>query len=124
MPFGFQSHTHDAMENEGEKADKGMRADPVWQTVVNRRNLDIGFQDAKAPFDIGQCLVARDCIGWRSLRDIGQQGKLAIEEPRAADCVFIQGPTETLGGVIRLDEARESGACPSAHGHARRHGPQ
>ena len=72
MPFGFQAHAYYAMENEGEETDQGMRADPVWQTVVNWRNLDIGFQDAKAPLDIGQCLVAHDCIGWRYLRDIGQ----------------------------------------------------
>jgi len=30
------------------KADQGMGADAVGQSVMNRRNLDVGFQHAKA----------------------------------------------------------------------------
>ena len=74
MPFGFQSHAHDAVENEGEETDQGMRADPVWQSVLDRCNFGIGFQDAKAPFDIGQGLVAFERVSGRYFWDIGQQG--------------------------------------------------
>ncbi|TQM92683.1 hypothetical protein BD293_1298 [Roseinatronobacter monicus] len=52
MAFGLQAHAHDSVQGEGQKADQRMGADTVWQPVVNRRNLDVGFQHAKATLDI------------------------------------------------------------------------
>ena len=44
MVFGLQAHAHDPVQGEGQKADQRMGADTVWQPVVNRRDLDVGFQ--------------------------------------------------------------------------------
>lgn len=48
VTLGFQTHAHDAVKDEGQKADHGMGADAVGQPVVNRRNLDVGFEHATA----------------------------------------------------------------------------
>jgi hypothetical protein len=50
------AHAHDAVEDEGEEADQGVGADAVGQAVVDRRDLDVGFQDAEAALDVGQAL--------------------------------------------------------------------
>ena len=43
VPFGFQAHAHDAVEGQGQEADERMGADAIWQAVVNRGDLDVGF---------------------------------------------------------------------------------
>ncbi|TQM93951.1 hypothetical protein BD293_2606 [Roseinatronobacter monicus] len=52
MAFGLQAHAHDPVQGEGQKADQRMGADTVWQPVMDRRDLDVGFQHAKAALDI------------------------------------------------------------------------
>ncbi|TQM91523.1 hypothetical protein BD293_0077 [Roseinatronobacter monicus] len=52
MAFGLQAHAHDSVQGEGQKADQRMGADTVGQSVMNWRDLDVRFQDAKAPLDI------------------------------------------------------------------------
>jgi hypothetical protein len=37
-----------------------MGADAVRQAMVNRGDLDVGFEDSKSSLDIGEPLVARD----------------------------------------------------------------
>lgn len=83
VPLGLQAHTHDAVEHEGQEADQGVGADAVWQSMVNWRDLDVGFQNAEAALDIGQLLVARDGVRCCQVRCIGDQRELAIEEFRA-----------------------------------------
>ena len=107
MAFGLQAHAHDSVHGEGQKADQRMGADTVWQPVVNRRNLDVGFQHAKATLDIGQCPIARDGVSRCDLGDIGQQDELAIKQGRSGDGVFIYVPTEAIRRQIGLDEARQ-----------------
>jgi hypothetical protein len=53
VTLGLQPHAHDAPEHEHEReeADQGMGADAIRQAVVDRRDLDVGFEDAKAAFD-------------------------------------------------------------------------
>lgn len=77
--------------------------------MVNWRNLDVGFQDAKAALDICQCLIARDGVSRGDLGDIGQQDELAVKEGRARDGLFINVPTEPIRRQIRFDEAGEFG---------------
>lgn len=109
VPLGFQAHTHDAVKGEGQKADERVGADAVGQSVMNRRNLDVGFQHAKAAFDIGQCLVARNGVSRGDLGDIGQQDELAIKEGYTGHCLFIDLPAEPIGSEVSLDEAGEFG---------------
>lgn len=46
------AHVHDAVEHEGQKADHRVGTDAIRQTVVNRRDLDVGFQDTEAALDV------------------------------------------------------------------------
>ena len=48
----FQPRAHDAVEGKGQEADQGVGADAIRQTVVNRRDLDVGFQDTEAALDV------------------------------------------------------------------------
>ena len=52
VPLGLQAHAHDTVEGQGHEADQRMRTDAIRQSVMNRRDLDVGFQYAKAPLDI------------------------------------------------------------------------
>jgi len=111
---GLQAHAHDPMEHEGEKADKGMGADAVWQAMMNRRDFDVGFQDAEAALDVGEALAAGDGLRRREIGRIGQQRKLAVEERCLADGIFVQRPAEAVGGATGLDETGEFGLCHGA----------
>ena len=84
-----------------------MGADTVWQPVVNRRNLDVGFQHAGATLNIGQCLLARDGVSRCDLGEIGKQDEPAIKQGRSGNGVFIYVPTEAILREIGLDEARQ-----------------
>ena len=64
----LQAHAHDAVEHQGEEADQRMGADALWQAVVDRGDLDVGFEDTEAALDVGQRLVARDGL---SRGDVG-----------------------------------------------------
>ena len=86
-----------------------MSADAIWQPVVNWRDLDVGFQHAKAALDICQCLVAHDGVSRGDLGDIGQQDEFAVKEGCARDGLFINVSTEPIRRQIRLDEAGEFG---------------
>ena len=57
VAFRLQAHAHDAIEDEGREADHGMGADAIWQAMVDRRDLDVGFQHAEATLDIREALV-------------------------------------------------------------------
>jgi len=76
----LQAHAHDAVEHEGEEADQGMGPDAIRQAVMDRRDLDVGFQDAEAALDIGKALVAGNSLGGREVESIGQERQLAVEE--------------------------------------------
>lgn len=52
VALGFQAHAHDAVECESQEADKRMGANTIRQAVVNRRDLDVGFQYSEAALDI------------------------------------------------------------------------
>ena len=52
--------TYGAFENQGQEADQGMGPNAVGQLVVDRRDNDVGFYDAKAAFDIG--LIDCGCL--------------------------------------------------------------
>ena len=52
VSFGFEAHAHDAVEHQRQKAYQRMGTDTVGQSVMNWRDLDVRFQDAKAPLDI------------------------------------------------------------------------
>jgi hypothetical protein len=41
VPLGLQTHPHDTVEHQGEKADQCMGADAIGEPVVNRRDLDV-----------------------------------------------------------------------------------
>ena len=60
--LGLQPHAHDAVEHESEEADQGVGANTVGQPLVDRGDLDVGFQHPEAALDVGQRLVARDGI--------------------------------------------------------------
>ena len=70
VTLGLQPHAHDSVEDECQEADHGVGADAVGQTVVNRCDLDVRFQDAEAALDVCQSLVARDGIGGCEVRSI------------------------------------------------------
>ncbi|TQM89562.1 hypothetical protein BD293_4584 [Roseinatronobacter monicus] len=52
MTLGLQAHAHDPVKGKRQKADQRMGADTVGQSVMNRCDLDVGFQHAKAALDI------------------------------------------------------------------------
>ena len=109
VAFRFQPHAHDAVEDEGQEADHGVGADAIRQTMMHRRDLDVGFQHAEAALDIREALVARDGLGGGEVGGIGDQRKLAVEELCLGDGVFIDRPAEPICIEIGLDEPGELG---------------
>ncbi len=107
VPLGFQAHAHDAVEDESQEADHGVGADAIRQTVMHRRNLDVGFQHAEAALDLCEALVARDGLSGGEVGGIGDQRKLAVEELGLGDGVFIDRPAEPIRIQIGLEEAGE-----------------
>ncbi len=59
VALGLQAHAHAAVEGEGQEADQRMRPDSVRQAMMDRRDLDVGFQDAAAALDVGEALLER-----------------------------------------------------------------
>jgi hypothetical protein len=53
-----------------------VRADTVGQAVMNRRDLDVGLQDAEAALDIREALVAGDGVSGREVRGVSYARKL------------------------------------------------
>ena len=96
MALGVQAHAHDAVEDEGQEADHGVRADAVGQPVVDRGDLDVGFQDAEAALDVRQALVTRDGFSGGEVRGVGDQRELAVEELGLGNGVVIDRPAEPL----------------------------
>jgi hypothetical protein len=85
VPFGFQAHAHYAVEGQGQEADERMGADAVRQAMVNRGDLDVGFEDSKSSLDIGEPLVARDGRSGTDVRGVGDQRERAVEELRGGE---------------------------------------
>jgi len=105
MAVRFQAHAHDAAEDQRQEADQGVRPDAIWQPVMDRGDLDVGFQHAKAALDIGEGLVAGHGFGGRQVGGMGQERELAVEEFRARDGIFLDAPTEPVGLQVCLEEA-------------------
>ena len=51
MALCLQSHAHDAVQDERQEADHRVGADAIGQPMVNRGDLDVGFEDAEATLD-------------------------------------------------------------------------
>gem|GEM_PF-1981998 len=111
VPLGLQAHAHDAVEHEGKEADQGMCPDAIRQTVMDRCDLNIGFQYAEAAFNVSESFVAGDGLCRGDIRSIGQEGKFAVEEFRRSNGILIECPGEPVGGIISFDEACEFGLC-------------
>ena len=62
VSLGLQAHAHDAIEHQRQEADQCMGADTVWQAMMHRRDLDVGFQDAEATLNVGETLVVGDGV--------------------------------------------------------------
>ena len=122
MALGLQAHAHDTVEDEGQEADHGVRADTLGQPMMHRRDLDVGFQDAEATLDVCKALVARDGVGGREVRGVGDQRQLPVEELGLGYGVVIDRPAEPIRIQIDLEEPGEfgfrDGACEAAVGPA------
>jgi hypothetical protein len=46
--------THNAIEDQGNEAQAGVRLDPLGQAMKHWPNLDFGLQHAESAFDIGE----------------------------------------------------------------------
>jgi hypothetical protein len=57
-----------------------MRPDTIWKTVVNRRELDVGFKDAESALDVGERLVTGNGLAGREVRGVCDQREFAVEE--------------------------------------------
>jgi len=73
VAFRLQAHAHHAVEDEGQEADHGVGTDAIRQAVMDRRDLDVGFQHAEATLDVRETLVARDGVGGGEVRGVGDQ---------------------------------------------------
>lgn len=67
MALGLQAHAQD----EGQEADHRVGADAIRQAMMHRRDLDIGFQNAKVTLEVRETLLAcnrvsRAEIAWSS----------------------------------------------------------
>ena len=109
VPLGLQAHAHDAVEDEGQEADHGMGADAIGEPVVDRCDLDVGFEHAEAALDVRQTPVACDRLCGSEVRGVCDQREPAVEELGFGECVFVDRPTEAVGVKIGLEEAREFG---------------
>ena len=92
VPFGFEAHAHHAVEGQGQEADERMGADAVRQAMVNRGDLDVGFEDSKSSLDIGEPLVARDGRSGTDVRGVGDQRERAVAYLRFGHGGFIHRP--------------------------------
>jgi len=62
---GTQAGAHDPMQDQRHEADRGVGADALGQAVIDRPDLDFGFQHLETALDVGERLVARDDVRGR-----------------------------------------------------------
>lgn len=74
---------------------------------MDRRDLDVGLEDAEATFDVGEGLVARNDLGRRDISRVCQHRQLAVEEFGLPDRRLVNGVAEPVGVQVGLDEAGE-----------------
>ncbi|TLD43974.1 MAG: hypothetical protein FAZ92_03774 [Accumulibacter sp.] len=84
-----------------------MRADTIRQAVEDRCDLDLGLQDTKSPFDVGQRLVAGHDLKRRRVWNVGDEDQFAIHQPGALQRPFVDLVGEQLGGEIHFDDVRQ-----------------
>lgn len=104
----FQSHAHHPVEDERQKADQGVGTDALG-AMIDRRDLQIALQDAKAALDVGEFFIASDDLGSGEVVDAGQEHELAVEALGPFDRGLIDTVAEALGLIVGLDEAGEFG---------------
>ena len=106
---GSQSHTQHPIEHQRQKADQRMRTNPIGQAMEDRRNLDLGLQDAESTLDIRQRLVATHDLDGSVIRHIAHQNQFAIHHPRTVQCALVDIIGECFGRQINLDDAGQMG---------------
>jgi hypothetical protein len=87
-----------------------MHPDAVWQAMVDRRDLDVGFQNAEAALHIGVAFVAGDSLGGADVGGIGDQRRRTIEELRLGHGLFIHfihRPVKAICGQVGFEKARQ-----------------
>lgn len=89
MPFDSKAHAYDAVEGQGHQTDERMGADAIRQEMLNRGDLDVAFEDSKAPLDIGEPLVVRFFRKGTFSPLVGYQRKRAVKEPRFCHGFFV-----------------------------------
>lgn len=107
----FQPHAHDAVEDERQEADHRVGTDAIRQAVMNRRDLDVGFQDAEAALDVCEAFVSGDSLGRAQIGGVGDQRELAVEEFGLGNGVFVDRPAEPIRIQIGFEEAGELSPC-------------
>lgn len=109
VALGLQAHAHHAVEDQCKEADQRVGADAIRQAMMDRCDLDVGFQDAEPALDVGEALVAGNGLGGREIGCIGQERELAIEELCLGDGVFVDAVAEPVCLQIGPEEPRQLG---------------
>jgi hypothetical protein len=107
---GLQALAHHAVQNQRHKANTGVSANALRQSVIDRRNLNLGFEHPKAPLDVGQALVALHDLGRFDVRYVGHQQQLAVHHLGAGQCLGIDVEVEKIRLKVDLERIGNSTA--------------
>ena len=67
-----------------------MGADTVGQSMMDRRDRDVGLQDTETALDVGETLVARNGLGGREVEGVGTAPASSRVPPRRG--AFVHAP--------------------------------
>ena len=104
----LELHAKKPMRNQCQEAHQRKRADAPPQAVVDRCDLDVALEPAKALLNVGHALVARDGGGCVRL-GVGLHQQLAVQPLEVALRLFVDADADELAAHVHLDGGAPAG---------------
>ena len=95
--LGLETHPEHSVQHQSQKADHGMSADAIGQTMEHGIDFDLALQDPESPLNIGQRFVSADDFFRSVVRHVGDQKQFPVEHSGSVESLLIQVVLEVLG---------------------------
>lgn len=97
------------MQHQSQETDQGVRPNAVRQTVINRSDFNLTFQDAESPFNIRQGFVAGHDLLGRQILNAGDEHQFTIHGLSPFERFVVFGEGKTVGFEVDFDKSQHRG---------------